>query len=460
MSAVSSLVLGLPEELAEEFESVLQETRLKLDVDFYATLEDMRPGLEGHVFHYDIIIFVNQGKKNSVGEQIKAIKSYSPLSELIAILFTQDYSTVLTALKMGVRDIIEYPFSSAEVKHTLEKAITYGSITKYSESYGSIISLLNLFARPGGFRSVQDIFQTSERYFRTNLSVNYFEVLLFNEETEPDPLLLSSMEIQPKARQELLAMARENLRFFEKKKLHFVHAQFEHSSFLTINFGTLNDRKIIGLLVIDEDIERVNEIFNDYFFKMIHNALDYQINYDTKEQMINLAHTDDVTGLFNQRKLYKDLHTQVQRFKMTKEPFCIVFIDLDNFKQINDSHGHIIGSDLLLQASQVFLEGIREHDYLYRYGGDEFVIILTKADNDQTKKICQRLLESIKRHAFKGQKGKTIHLSASIGIAEYPIDASSPEEIITMADDMMYNSKKSGRGKVLNARDYLKKKSA
>ncbi len=456
---LSALVLGLPEELAEEFEREFRQTKLRLDVDFFADLTDIVPTDESAVFHYNIILFVQHpdGKKK-MADYVKELKAFSPLSELITIVFDRNYDTVFSALKLGIRDIIEYPFQASDVKYGLEKAITYGSLIKYSESYGPIMSLLNLFARPGGFRSIKDIFETTERYFRTNLGLEYFEVFLKTGDEEPEVIVEGQHRLSTEKRNSVMQLAEKTISLFEQKKIHFVHNEFEGSSFLTINFGSLNDNRLIGLLLIRENLDRVNEIFTDYFFKMIHNAIDYQINYDTKEQMMNLAHTDDVTGLYNQRKLYKDIHTQVQRYKMTEEPFCIVFIDLDNFKQINDGHGHIVGSDLLLQAAQVFLEGIRDHDLLYRYGGDEFVILITKANNEQAKSVCHRLLDAVKSRDFKGSDGQVIRLSASIGIAEFPVDAASPQDIISLADEMMYNSKKAGRGKVLNARDYFQTK--
>jgi len=164
-----------------------------------------------------------------------------------------------------------------------------------------------------------------------------------------------------------------------------------------------------------------------------------------------LIYIDDVTGLFNQRKLLKDLDEMIMRYHETKAEFGIIFIDIDHFKNVNDGHGHMIGTQLLVDLGDVLKNVLRDSDLIYRYGGDEFVIIVPDVSNDMMKTIGERLLHSIRDNVFKVDQQKTFKLSASIGIARFPDDAKKREDILAMADQMMYKAKKSGRGKVCMA---------
>ena len=101
--------------------------------------------------------------------------------------------------------------------------------------------------------------------------------------------------------------------------------------------------------------------------------------------MSSLAHTDDVTGLYNQRKLLRDLDQKIVHTLQTDGYFSLIFLDIDNFKNVNDGHGHIIGTKLLVQVAGVIRKVIRDTDYIYRYGGDEFVIILPEVERQNAK---------------------------------------------------------------------------
>lgn len=176
-------------------------------------------------------------------------------------------------------------------------------------------------------------------------------------------------------------------------------------------------------------------------------------------QMHDLIHIDDVTGLYNQRKLYKDLTALVEKFQKEKDPFCILFLDIDHFKKVNDSYGHLIGTKLLESVAKDIKSLLRDSDISYRYGGDEFVVILVNSDAAAGKIVGERILQVIKDRKYeveaKNEK-KMINLSVSIGVAEFPTDAVNSEEILSIADRMMYEAKESGRGLVFNTQDVFK----
>lgn len=177
--------------------------------------------------------------------------------------------------------------------------------------------------------------------------------------------------------------------------------------------------------------------------------------YRTQE----LIHIDDVTGLYNQRKLYKDLTLLVDKFQKDKDPFSVLFIDIDHFKKVNDSHGHLVGTKLLESVARDIKGLLRESDISYRYGGDEFVVILVNSDSKAGKIVGERILAKIKSKDYNVElknQNVTHQLSVSIGVAEYPTDAVNAEEMLSIADRMMYEAKESGRGIVFNTQDVFK----
>lgn len=172
-----------------------------------------------------------------------------------------------------------------------------------------------------------------------------------------------------------------------------------------------------------------------------------------------LIHIDDVTGLYNQRKLYKDLTALVEQYQHEKDPFCVLFIDIDHFKKVNDNYGHLIGTKLLENVARDVKSLLRDSDISYRYGGDEFVIILVNSDGASGKIVGERILAKIRstEYTFEMREQKrSLNLSVSIGVAEFPTDAKNAEEVLAIADRMMYEAKESGRGLVFNTQDVFK----
>jgi diguanylate cyclase (GGDEF)-like protein len=172
-----------------------------------------------------------------------------------------------------------------------------------------------------------------------------------------------------------------------------------------------------------------------------------------------LIYIDDVTGLYNQRKLQKDLDYCINRNKEYGESFIVFFIDVDHFKNVNDGHGHLIGTKLLLELGVILRQTLRESDLIYRYGGDEFVVLVPKANTLEGKMIGERLLSEIKNNEFlKGYDGPhPFRLFVSIGISTFPQDAKTRQEILSMADQMMYQAKRFGRGQVCMTSEFFNK---
>lgn len=155
-----------------------------------------------------------------------------------------------------------------------------------------------------------------------------------------------------------------------------------------------------------------------------------------------LIYTDDLTGLFNYRYLQIILDQEIRRTERYGLAFSLIFIDLDRFKEINDTRGHLIGSDVLRELGKLLRENVREVDILFRYGGDEFTALLVETDNTGAAIVAERIRKSIEDCIFQTESNQALQLTATVGYASFPENASDKKSILDMADRAMYAGKK------------------
>jgi len=165
-----------------------------------------------------------------------------------------------------------------------------------------------------------------------------------------------------------------------------------------------------------------------------------------------LSFTDDLTQLFNARYLHLALRREIKRAKRYGQPVSLIFLDLDGFKKVNDSHGHLTGSRALVEVGQVIQHTVREIDIVSRYGGDEFTIVLPQTGPEGAVVIAERVRRSIEERVFLAEMGHEVKLTASFGVACYPEHGQSREDLIQQADKAMYEIKDGEKNGVALAR--------
>jgi len=158
-----------------------------------------------------------------------------------------------------------------------------------------------------------------------------------------------------------------------------------------------------------------------------------------------LSVTDDLTGLYNSRYLNLVLRRETKRASRSGRPLSLLFIDLDGFKNINDTHGHLFGSRALVEAAAVIRQSARETDVVSRFGGDEFALVLPDTGGEGAYAVGERIRERIAAFDFLAGDGLDIHLTASLGVATLPDAANSVEELVQAADMAMYHVKEHGK---------------
>jgi diguanylate cyclase (GGDEF)-like protein len=164
-----------------------------------------------------------------------------------------------------------------------------------------------------------------------------------------------------------------------------------------------------------------------------------------------LSVTDDLTRLYNSRFLNLSLRRETKRATRGSKPLSLLFIDLDGFKAVNDTYGHLHGSRALVEAAAVIRGSARETDVVARFGGDEFAVVLPETDPQGARAVAQRIRDRIAEHCFLGSEMLDVRLTASVGIATLPDVARSAEELVQAADRAMYKVKMSGKNGIQHA---------
>lgn len=204
------------------------------------------------------------------------------------------------------------------------------------------------------------------------------------------------------------------------------------------------------------------EVFNpranqmtDYTIAFLHILADHAAiaieNAHDVARIQQLTITDDTTGLYNVRHLYDVLDRELKRCGQLKHPLSLAFLDLDQFKLVNDAHGHLVGSELLACTGRQLQDLSRKQDWCFRYGGDEFVILMPDTGAQAALTRAGDLLDALMGTKLQMKNGLELSVRASVGLATAPLDGTTVHEIIGAADTRMYLVKSNGRGKVWGA---------
>jgi diguanylate cyclase (GGDEF)-like protein len=206
----------------------------------------------------------------------------------------------------------------------------------------------------------------------------------------------------------------------------------------------------------------VIEIFNpradqltDYTIAFLHILADHAAiaieNSHDVARIQQLTITDDCTGLYNVRHLYEMLSWEIGRCTRPDLPVSLAFLDLDHFKQVNDEHGHLVGSELLARVGERLRALSRKQDWCFRYGGDEFVILMPETNSDAAMKQTAALHLALMETNYRMKNGLELRVSASVGVSTAPVDGTTVHALIAAADSRMYAVKAAGRGAVRGA---------
>lgn len=180
-----------------------------------------------------------------------------------------------------------------------------------------------------------------------------------------------------------------------------------------------------------------------------------EIDREFQQQIHRLLVHDELTGLLTGKSFFSELRREAARAESENMPFCVLMMDLDHFKEVNDTYGHLVGSETLEDVGAVIRKALRAGDVGARFGGEEFAAFLLDADYAQGLIAAERVRSAIEKHDFPAMRRsggadpiRTHHITISLGVASYPDDGRDPIQLVEMADSALYRAKRSGRNQV------------
>ena len=428
------LAIGLDSFSIEAMKKALKENGLKYRISF---LNDVSEIDDYHKKSVEAVFFFSNRQSQKTTQDIRKINLAFSRAAIILLSPRADQHEIIGAFRAGLFDFLTLPIDENEIRTILYRLQLHEVIQ--SGLWNPERAVLHLFSKPESFSVIEDI----------AASLNQYLNLFFNIEKQ---VLFSSLEEMTKEVNGLFKLndhqQKRIKRFLNDPNglvfgLRFIKDQFH----FLVKRG---DGKFAYLIAKNTSDFKIHDILSDYLSNVLKTSLSILSEAKKIDQIRLLSLTDEVTGLFNQRKLVEDLDLHISRYPHEKQVFSLLFIDIDYFKNVNDQFGHVVGSQLLVDMAAVLKTQLRASDLVYRYGGDEFIVLLPKSNVEESKKIAVRISEVVKAAEFVINHEQKYRLSLSIGISEFPSDADSAKSIIEFADKMMYMSKKSGRGKVFH----------
>ncbi|MFA5180859.1 MAG: diguanylate cyclase [Syntrophales bacterium] len=204
---------------------------------------------------------------------------------------------------------------------------------------------------------------------------------------------------------------------------------------------------ILKPIRIQELLVRIKRVLRERIIIAERNRIENELR-ESEGRYQELSITDNLTKLYNSRHFYNQLTSEVNRSTRYNRSISLIMMDVDNFKKYNDSFGHLEGDGVLIRLAEVIRNGLRRLDQAFRYGGEEFVVILPETTGEQGRLIAERIRESFRQETFTPAPGKNTHVTVSSGVAELH-QQEDMMHFIDRADKNMYAAKAAGKDKVV-----------
>jgi diguanylate cyclase (GGDEF)-like protein len=233
-------------------------------------------------------------------------------------------------------------------------------------------------------------------------------------------------------------------------KINRVLNENNQAEYVLTDFGSRNGVLVNGQKITREVLQNGDKItIGEQIMRF--DLLD-EIDREYQRQIHRLISHDDLTGLLSSRSFFSELRREAARAKAEDRPFCVLMMDVDHFKNVNDTFGHLTGSKTLEEIGAVIIGIMRSGDAAARFGGEEFAAFLLDAGVPQAMVAAERIRSAIEAQEFTvirtGKPPETHRVTISIGISAFPGDSSDPIELVEMADSALYRAKREGRNRV------------
>ncbi len=372
----------------------------------------------------------------------EVLKTKYPTIGIIAITGRTDVDSAVRAMKLGADDYIAKPFNLEHIVLSVERTLEKQRLIIENKNYQQFLEQRIREATKEQEKTLTELSETKE-YLENLIESSVDAIISFDTERRIQFCNRWTENLFGKPVNEIVGHSLSGFCAGGKeaadKLIGTILVQGKVQNY-EIELAPKDNRTIVASMSASvlQDAEG-NRIGIIAIFKDI--TEQKQLELELQELSIK----DNLTSLYNQRHFYRVLEKEMTRATRQKHPLCLLLLDLDNFKQLNDSKGHLAGDRILEQVGTLITDCTREHvDYAFRYGGDEFTIILTETTPDQAVEVAERLQKSLSQSLKE-------RLTLSIGLAEFrpPLGL---EDFINIADKAMYDAKKAGGNRIAFAR--------
>jgi len=393
---------------------------------------------------------------------LQEIRSLSPLTDIIVLSNTEDVHVAISAFKAGISDYYLKPVNPETLLYAINKLISQRGLTPHDPIMQADLEMFSVTHYISIAESDLKMRELAINHLLKTLDARGALWLCPSEKVNNS----SSSQHQTidgthfatehwgfqssrEAQNELAAFQNEHPRLLKDSFLTHLTSHPEHwfhkdSAWIPLKNSSMGGFLIIG---INRALSSQLQTRTEYLIRSLEIALENHHRYIEAKQ---LTYIDDLTGLYNPRFLDHALNFAMDTLSHKDAGFCILFIDIDKFKQVNDQYGHVIGSQMLSHVGRLIKQGLRKSDHVFRYGGDEFIAVLYGTHIQTAQEIAERIRKTTEARTFRFPN-ISVKVTLSIGIARFPEHGKDKSTIIAMADSAMYSSKKQGRNQVIVA---------
>jgi two-component system, cell cycle response regulator len=377
---------------------------------------------------------------------LQLTKERQPNTEVIVITALDKVDPAVRAIKSGAAEYLVKPVAAEALIHAVSRTLSTRQLLHENESLRRHVALLETGQRIATTLDKERLFSTAASSLSKMTSAH--GVMLYVRQGATEFRLQGSHGLDQSVEDRLAPMMLKRV----ADGIHG-HAELEdlpHPFKRALIVATADANATLGYAVLlftevpPEEVKTTAE----YLAKNIGTALR---NLGRFAEVEDLAYLDDLTHLFNMRYVELVLERETKSALALKSAFSLLFLDLDYFKTVNDTHGHMVGSKLLVEVARIIKACVRDNDVVARYGGDEYIMLLRQTDSGGALKVAERIRRTIETHHFLAREGYSLTVTTCIGIASFPEHAQDKPTLLDLADRAMYRGKKSTRNVIYMA---------
>lgn len=430
-------------------------------VDIMARVENSIEWIARSNYHL-IVIDCSARSKTSSGQGtgldglslLEQVKRLSPDTSVVLVSEQATVEKAVAAVRLGADDYLKKPFNPELFKLGIKRGLDRKAVFGENSGASSFLLLLNSCQMISASLELEKVFTIVQTYLSRELNSDHSAIYTIQEgqvarlsqpvgsDGHSDRAMVEVIDIALQGTEPLSRMVESGdyFRFVERGQLS--------PGLFVFRFSCAGKQDYFCVCLSPERPSSI-DLFEGRL-RMLKAQIEVSgRNIEQYQGVQQLVYVDDATGLYNTRYLHNILDREISLARTSNRSFAVLFIDADKFKGVNDTYGHLVGTKLLNQLGNHLRKFVREKDTVFRYGGDEFVAVLSPCDLNTAKVVAERIRNSVEGEQFLSDEGLDVRFTVTIGVAVFPDHAASKKEIIDAADRAMFGGKRQSRNSVM-----------